>query len=244
MHDTLDYFQREPDPPPLPPPPADVLAHVRVQRELRPAALARRGRARQGLAARRRCRATAGSSSRTCARSTRTCGRTPARSCSSWAASSRRSGSGTHDRSLDWHLLEQPEHAGVQSLVRDLNRVYRDEPALWEVDFEPDGFRWLEPNDAGDERARVRALRRRTRRGRSSASATSRPVPRERLPRRLPGRRPLARGAEHRLDVLRRLATSATSAASRPRPAPWHDQPFSAELTLPPLAVVWFAPEH
>ncbi|MGH3129446.1 MAG: 1,4-alpha-glucan branching protein GlgB, partial [Gaiellaceae bacterium] len=53
-----------------------------------------------------------------------------------------------HDRSIDWHLLEQADHGGVQALVRELNRVYRDEPALWEVDFEPAGFRWLEPNDA------------------------------------------------------------------------------------------------
>src|SRR5919201_456729 len=52
------------------------------------------------------------------------------------------------ERSLDWHLLERAEHAGVQSLVRDLNRVYRAEPALWETDFEGTGFRWLEPNDA------------------------------------------------------------------------------------------------
>src|SRR5205085_9667931 len=52
------------------------------------------------------------------------------------------------DGSLDWHLLEQPEHSGVQSLVRDLNHHYRDEPALWDLDFDPAGFRWLEPNDA------------------------------------------------------------------------------------------------
>src|SRR5207248_8804801 len=38
----------------------------------------------------------------------------------------------SHTRSLDWHLLETAEHAGIQRLVRDLNRVYRDEPALWE----------------------------------------------------------------------------------------------------------------
>ena len=50
--------------------------------------------------------------------------------------------------SLDWHLLERAEHAGIQELVRDLNLHYRDEPALWEVDFEPAGFRWLEANDA------------------------------------------------------------------------------------------------
>ena len=54
----------------------------------------------------------------------------------------------SHERSLDWHLLERADHGGVQALVRDLNRVYREQPALWEVDFEPSGFRWLEANDA------------------------------------------------------------------------------------------------
>ena len=54
----------------------------------------------------------------------------------------------SHERSLDWHLLERADHGGVQALVRDLNRIYRDEPALWEIDFEPSGFRWLEANDA------------------------------------------------------------------------------------------------
>src|SRR5262249_12804449 len=50
--------------------------------------------------------------------------------------------------SLDGHLPEQPGHGGVRSLVGDLNRLYRAEPALWELDFEPAGFLWLEPNDA------------------------------------------------------------------------------------------------
>ena len=52
------------------------------------------------------------------------------------------------EASLDWHLLEERDHQGVQTLVRELNRVYRETPALWEDDFEPTGFRWLEPNDA------------------------------------------------------------------------------------------------
>ena len=54
----------------------------------------------------------------------------------------------SNERSLDWHLLEQPAHAGIQSLVRDLNRAYRAEPALCELDSDPTGFWWLEPNDA------------------------------------------------------------------------------------------------
>jgi 1,4-alpha-glucan branching enzyme len=52
-------------------------------------------------------------------------------------------------RELDWWLLEHPEHQGVHSLVRDLNRAYTDSPALWELDAEPRGFQWVDANDAG-----------------------------------------------------------------------------------------------
>ncbi|MGL4279527.1 MAG: 1,4-alpha-glucan branching protein GlgB, partial [Albidovulum sp.] len=53
-----------------------------------------------------------------------------------------------HNQSLDWHLLENEDHLGMQSLVRDLNRLYRDTPALHVNDCRPEGFVWLEPNDA------------------------------------------------------------------------------------------------
>jgi 1,4-alpha-glucan branching enzyme len=52
------------------------------------------------------------------------------------------------DGSLPWHLLEQPEHAGVQRLVRDLNRTYRDHKPLHERDTHPDGFAWIAHDDA------------------------------------------------------------------------------------------------
>ena len=106
--------------------------------------------------------------------------------------------------SLDWHLLERPEHSGIQSLVRDLNLHYRDEPALWEVDFESAGFRWLEPNDAaanvlvfmrlskdGDRQARLRL----------QLLAGGAPG----LPGRATPPRPLARARQHRFGALRRL---------------------------------------
>ena len=54
----------------------------------------------------------------------------------------------SHDRPLDWHLLEQPLHRGVQSLVRDLNQLYRSIPALHELDCDPAGFEWLVMDDA------------------------------------------------------------------------------------------------
>lgn len=53
-----------------------------------------------------------------------------------------------HDRSLDWHLLDQPRHAGLQNLIRDLNGVYRTIPALHELDCDAAGFEWVVTDDA------------------------------------------------------------------------------------------------
>ena len=53
-----------------------------------------------------------------------------------------------HDHSLDWHLIENPRHAGVQALIRDLNRMYRAVPALHALDCEEAGFEWLVTHDA------------------------------------------------------------------------------------------------
>ncbi|HUN24957.1 MAG TPA: 1,4-alpha-glucan branching protein GlgB [Steroidobacteraceae bacterium] len=53
-----------------------------------------------------------------------------------------------HEESLEWHVLAYPLHAGAQRWVRDLNRLYRDTPALYELDFSPAGFEWVDCNDA------------------------------------------------------------------------------------------------
>jgi 1,4-alpha-glucan branching enzyme len=53
-----------------------------------------------------------------------------------------------HEVSLDWHLLDQPFHQGLQRWVMDLNRLYRSEPALHELEFSPEGFEWIDANDA------------------------------------------------------------------------------------------------
>ncbi len=54
----------------------------------------------------------------------------------------------SEERSLDWHLLQYEKHAQTQAWVRDLNHFYKAQPALWEVDFDPAGFRWIDANDA------------------------------------------------------------------------------------------------
>ena len=101
--------------------------------------------------------------------------RTPARSSSSWAASSARPASGTTTRASTGICSSMgPYHRGLQRLVRDLNRLYRAEPALHQVDFEPAGFEWMDCADA--EQSVVAFVRRARdpRRLRARASATSR----------------------------------------------------------------------
>lgn len=56
----------------------------------------------------------------------------------------------SEDRGLDWNLVYDPARAGVQRLVRDLNRAYRAAPALYSQDTSPDGFRWIVGNDSGN----------------------------------------------------------------------------------------------
>ncbi len=53
-----------------------------------------------------------------------------------------------HETSLDWHLLQYRPHSGLQKLVQDLARLYRSEQALYELDFEPGGFEWIDCNDS------------------------------------------------------------------------------------------------
>ena len=147
----------------------------------------------------------------------------------------------SHERSLDWHLLEQPLNGGLQALVRDLNHVYRERPALWDNDFEGEGFYWLEPNDA--ERSVVAFAR--TSKDLSDVVAcvlNLTPVPhhgyRVGLPRE--GR------------WLEAVNTDSTHYGGSDtgnyggvvaEPIPWGGQPFSAELSLPPLGGLWLVPE-
>ncbi len=57
-------------------------------------------------------------------------------------------GEWNHDRSLDWHQAGYPPHAGVQAWVRDLNSLYKAEPALHELNCSPAGFEWIDANDS------------------------------------------------------------------------------------------------
>jgi 1,4-alpha-glucan branching enzyme len=146
----------------------------------------------------------------------------------------------SHERSLDWHLLEDQGHGGVQALVRDLNHVYRDHPALWERDDDHEAFGWIEANDAD---ANVVAFVR-------YGSGDSKPIV------CACNLSPVAREG-YRLGLPRAgawtelLNTDAgvygggnvgNMGAVESEAQPWHGQPFSAAVTLPPLGVVWLVP--
>jgi len=138
---------------------------------------------------------------------------------------------------LPWWLLDHADHSGVRDLVRDLNRIYREEPALWEVDFSHEGFRWLEPNDAMNN---VLAFMRLSRDGARQlvCIANLSPVPRERYRVGLPegGAWTEALNTDSSYYGGSGLGNMGAVEAER---RGWHDQPFSADVTLPPLSVVW-----
>jgi 1,4-alpha-glucan branching enzyme len=146
-----------------------------------------------------------------------------------------------YDSSLHWHLLEQQEHQGVQSLVRDLNRLYRDEPALHEVDFDPSGFRWLEANDAANN---VVAFARLSADGERQLVCVLNMSPVPRFAYRV-GMPRCCRWQEALNTDSTHYGGSGVGnmGAVEAEAIPWHDQSFSAVVTLPPLGAVWFVPE-
>ena len=143
-------------------------------------------------------------------------------------------------RSLDWHLLAEPDHAGLLRLVGDLNAVYKDRPALWEADVDPHGFRWIDANDADQSVASI--LRSSQDGGELLACVlNATPVPRHGYRIGVP------RGGAW-LEVLNTddqvYGGSGVKGphVQQAESVPHHGQPYSLLLELPPLAVVWLEP--
>ncbi len=83
-----------------------------------------------------------------------------------------------YDESLQWHLLQWESHQGLQKCVADLNQLYRREPSLHQVDFDPAGFEWIDCHNYQRQRARSTSGGRKTRAISWSSPATSRRCPR------------------------------------------------------------------
>jgi 1,4-alpha-glucan branching enzyme len=143
-----------------------------------------------------------------------------------------------HDISLDWHLTNDPLHAGLQRWVRDLNAVYRREPALYERDDAPDGFEWI---DCSDHEGNVVSF---VRRAADANDMLLFVCNFSAVPRYGYGIGAPVGGVWE--EILNSDATTYGGAgvgnfgAVEASPNPLHGRPHSLSLTLPPLSVVAF----
>ncbi len=141
---------------------------------------------------------------------------------------------------VDWSLEESPWHKAVQTLVGDLNRLHRNEPALHQVDFEWSGFEWIEAHDAA---ASVLAFMRHAKNLDDIIVVVCNftPVVREEyrvgVPR--PGYYREILNTDSRFYAGTDLGNSGGVNAE---PIPWNDRPYSIKLKLPPLSVMYFKP--
>ncbi len=146
----------------------------------------------------------------------------------------------SHDHSLDWHLLVEADHAGMQHLVRDLNHLYRQVPALHELDCEAEGFAWLDCHDQDDS---VLSFLRRSADGSDAAVVVCNFTPIARQNYRVGVPFP---GAYH--EILNTDSTYyggsdvGNAGCVEAEPVPAQGQPHSVSLTLPPLATLILRP--
>ena len=150
----------------------------------------------------------------------------------------------SEQRSLDWHLLDDPVHGGIKTLVGDMNRLYRAMPALWSRDTTPEGFSWIDANDSSgnvlsflrngvdaDGKPTVMAC---------IANFSGNPKPNYRVGLPFAGRW---------REVLNTDAESyggsgwGNYGGVDAEQTVWHGRPASAVLQLPPAGVLWLAPE-
>ncbi len=148
----------------------------------------------------------------------------------------------SHERSLDWHLLDDPAHAGICRWLEDLNRLYREEKALHELDASPDGFEWIDANDA------LNSVLSFLRKGTDPKDVmlvviNFTPLPREGYGVGVP------RGGTWTEVLNSDAAVYHGSGMGNPvqieaSATPLHGRSYSLSLTLPPLAVIFLkAPE-
>jgi 1,4-alpha-glucan branching enzyme len=141
--------------------------------------------------------------------------------------------------SLDWWLLDQPDHAGLAALVKELNSLYRAYPALWDQDSDPATFEWIDSDDADHN---VLAYVRKSRSGSPVVAVTNfAGVPHESYRLALPS------GGRWQ-EILNTDAPFyggsgvGNLGAIQAEELEWHGRPHSASIRVPPLGAVWFTP--
>ena len=140
--------------------------------------------------------------------------------------------------SLDWHLLEEPQHKGVQSLICDLNRLYEANDSLWEADGEAAGFEWIDADNAPENI--VAFMRKSPLTGREIICVGNfSPIMRENYRLGVP------RAGSYRVLINTDASVYSGSGAAdvgsiTAEEIPIHGKEYSAAVTLPPLATLWF----
>jgi 1,4-alpha-glucan branching enzyme len=143
-----------------------------------------------------------------------------------------------HDDSLDWHLLQYESHAGLERWLSDLNQVYRSEPSLHQLDFDPHGFEWV---DCSDSEHSVVSLIRKGFDGSADVLGVFNftPVPRHNY------RIGISRPGWWQ-EILNSDATvywgsgQGNFGGAHSEPIPWHGRPQSLNISVPPLGGVFF----
>ena len=140
-------------------------------------------------------------------------------------------------KSLDWHLLQYPEHHQIQTLIRDLNRNYRKNGALWEKDTSPSGFKWLIDDDAS---GNIIAFSRHGDAGEALISVTNfSPVVQEQFNLPLP-----SSGTWQEIlntDATQYGGSGVVNEIVLAEDKPLRNQPHSALIKVPPLGTLWLA---
>ncbi|MEM1786639.1 MAG: alpha amylase C-terminal domain-containing protein, partial [Zestosphaera sp.] len=142
----------------------------------------------------------------------------------------------SHERSIDWHILKYPEHAGVQAWVKDLNTIYRREPALHELDFRPEGFEWVDFRDR--DQSVISFLRKDSGGDMILIILNFTPVVRREYRVGVPKEGLWEEILNSDLVVYGGSGVS-NAPGVKSENLPYHNRPYSIVLTLPPLAALY-----
>ncbi|GAB2472925.1 1,4-alpha-glucan branching protein GlgB [Xylanimonas ulmi] len=141
---------------------------------------------------------------------------------------------------LDWWLLDNPSHAAIQRMVRDLNALYKATPSLWERDFTPDGFEWIDSNDADNN---TLAYLRKDAAGKPVAVVVNfAGVPHEGYRLALPFGGTWREAFNTDAEIYGGSGVGNLGAVQA-EPVPWHGRSHSASVRVPPLGALILTPE-
>jgi 1,4-alpha-glucan branching enzyme len=146
-----------------------------------------------------------------------------------------------HDDALQWHLTGHEQHAGIQKVLKDLNRIYRDYPAMHQLDSHPDGFEWIDGSDA--EQSVVSYMRKGMKGEKPVVIVLNfTPIP------RMNYRVGVSQGG-HWSEIFNSDAADfggsghGNMGGVDAAPVGMHGRPHSITVTVPPLGAVFFSPE-